>query len=176
MKDVCKFHAGGDVPKENFSRFPTDDFQVPVYSNGIDERALYGYTNRPQITEACVSISARGTIGAVMLHTVPFYPAIRLITAIPVDGIDVRYLYYALQVLNFRVPTSGIPQLTIPMVSKYKISAPPLSEQRRIVSILDHFDTLTHDLASGLPAEIAAREKQYAYYRDKLLSFPRKET
>ena len=60
-------------------------------------------------------------------------------------------------------------------LKKLRFPVPPLPEQRRIVSILDHFDALTHDLASGLPAEIAAREKQYAYYRDKLLSFPRKE-
>ncbi len=65
--------------------------------------------------------------------------------------------------------------MTASQLAKIKIPIPPLSEQRRIVSILDHFDTLTNDLASGLPAEIAAREKQYAYYRDKLLSFPRKE-
>ena len=50
-----------------------------------------------------------------------------------------------------------------------KIPLPPLAEQRRIVSILDRFDRLCNDLTSGLPAEIAARKKQYAYYRDKLL-------
>lgn len=70
----------------------------------------------------------------------------------------------------------AVQNLNADIVRELKIPVPPLSEQRRIVSILDHFDTLTHDLASGLPAEIAAREKQYAYYRDKLLSFPRKET
>lgn len=52
-----------------------------------------------------------------------------------------------------------------------KIPVPPLEEQARIVSILDHFDTLCNDLTSGLPAEIEARKKQYEYYRDKLLTF-----
>jgi type I restriction enzyme S subunit len=51
-------------------------------------------------------------------------------------------------------------------------TAVPLAEQQRIVAILDRFDTLVHDLTHGLPAEIAARRKQYAYYRDKLLTFP----
>ena len=56
-------------------------------------------------------------------------------------------------------------------ISKARISVPPLPEQRRIVSILDRFDALCNDLTSGLPAEIAARQKQYEYYRDKLLTF-----
>ena len=52
-----------------------------------------------------------------------------------------------------------------------EIQVPSIEEQRRIVSILDRFDALCNDLTSGLPAEIAARQKQYEYYRDKLLQF-----
>jgi type I restriction enzyme S subunit len=48
---------------------------------------------------------------------------------------------------------------------------PPFEEQKRIVAILDRFDALCNDLTSGIPAEIEARQKQYEYYRDKLLSF-----
>ena len=59
-------------------------------------------------------------------------------------------------------------------VMKYPIPIPPLEVQAKIVSILDRFDTLTSDLTQGLPAEIAARKKQYEYYRDKLLTFRRK--
>ena len=57
-------------------------------------------------------------------------------------------------------------------VMEYKFPLPPLSEQERIVKILDRFDSLCNDISSGLPAEIEARKKQYEYYRDKLLSFP----
>ena len=52
-----------------------------------------------------------------------------------------------------------------------QIDLPALEEQKRIVSILDRFDTICNDLTSGLPAEIEARQKQYEYYRDKLLTF-----
>ncbi|MCQ2955927.1 MAG: restriction endonuclease subunit S [Opitutales bacterium] len=52
-----------------------------------------------------------------------------------------------------------------------RIPLPPLSEQARIVRILDRFDALCNDLIDGLPAEIEGRKKQYAYYRDQLLSF-----
>ena len=54
---------------------------------------------------------------------------------------------------------------------KIKIPIPSLVEQTRIISILNRFDALCNDLTSGLPAEIEARQKQYEYYRDKLLTF-----
>lgn len=52
-----------------------------------------------------------------------------------------------------------------------KSPSPPLAEQQRIVAILDKFDALVNDISIGLPAEIAARRKQYEYYRDRLLTF-----
>ena len=55
-----------------------------------------------------------------------------------------------------------------------EIPLPSLEEQQRIVDILDRFDALTTSLFEGLPAELAARRSQYEYYRDQLLSFPRK--
>ena len=64
-----------------------------------------------------------------------------------------------------------MPQISIPVTDKYKVPLPPIKEQERIVSILDRFDALCNDLTSGIPAEIEARQKQYEYYRDKLLSF-----
>ena len=56
---------------------------------------------------------------------------------------------------------------------KLQIPIPSLEEQARIVSILDKFDTLTSSISEGLPREIELREKQYEYYRDLLLSFPK---
>ncbi len=61
---------------------------------------------------------------------------------------------------------SKLHQLTIPV--------PSIEEQERIVDILDRFDTLCNDISAGLPAEIEARQKQYEYYRDKLLTFKEK--
>ena len=56
-------------------------------------------------------------------------------------------------------------------LAKIKIPLPPLSEQQRIVDILDKFDTLTSSISEGLPKEIELRRKQYEYYREQLLSF-----
>ena len=173
LGEVCDLIAGGDVPKGEFSQVVTEEYRIPIYSNGIGEKALYGFTKSPRITQPCVTISARGTIGYSALHLTPFYPVVRLIAAIPYKCLDVKYLFYMLQMTTFKIPQTGIPQLTIPMVKTYSIPIPPLEAQQKIVSILDRFDTLCNDLTSGLPAEIAARKKQYEHYRDRLLTFPR---
>ena len=62
---------------------------------------------------------------------------------------------------------------SVPMaeMKKLKIPVPPLEEQERIVAILDRFDKLCNDISEGLPAEIEARQKQYEYYRDRILQF-----
>ena len=65
----------------------------------------------------------------------------------------------------------GIPQLTAPKLKNVKIPVPNIEEQQSIVDILDRFDSLCNDITTGLPAEIEARQKQYEFYRDKLLSF-----
>lgn len=56
-------------------------------------------------------------------------------------------------------------------LAKVQVPIPPLTDQRRVASLLNKLDTLVSDLSTGLPAEIAARQEQYAYYRDKLLTF-----
>ena len=60
---------------------------------------------------------------------------------------------------------------TGPKLSKIMVPILPVEEQERIVQILDRFDKLCNDISEGLPAEIEARQKQYEYYRDKLLTF-----
>lgn len=85
-----------------------------------------------------------------------------------------KYLFYILnrnkQLLKF---DNGVDQTNLKKsdILHIKIPVPPLSEQQRIVDILDRFDALCNDITSGLPAEIEARKKQYEYYRDKLLTF-----
>ena len=56
-----------------------------------------------------------------------------------------------------------------------EIPIPPIAEQERIVAILDKFDALTNSISEGLPREIELRQKQYEYYRNMLLSFPKEE-
>ena len=90
--------------------------------------------------------------------------------------ITTRFLYYILdrnkQLLSY---DNGADQTNLRKgdILNIIIPVPPLSEQQRIVSILDKFETLVNDLSQGLPAEIAAVQEQYEYYRNKLLTFKR---
>ena len=63
------------------------------------------------------------------------------------------------------------PKLNQKNLNRIEIPIPCLEKQKSIVDVLDRFDKLCNDLSEGLPAEIEARQKQYEYYRDKLLSF-----
>ena len=93
--------------------------------------------------------------------------------------ITTKYLYYVLKnmesELNAMKRGAGVPHISGEMLNSIALPIPPIQEQRRIVAILDRFDTLCNDLSNGLPAEIEARRKQYEYYRDKLLSFKKIE-
>ena len=88
-----------------------------------------------------------------------------------------KYLFFTLSsedFFNYNIKNSKgakMPRGNKDSIMKYKIPLPPLEEQQRIVDILDRFDTLCNDISKGLPTEIEARQKQYEYYRDKLLTF-----
>ena len=91
-----------------------------------------------------------------------------------------RFVYYYIGATFYNYimkssVSSSVVSIRKPMMVDYPIPIPPLSEQQRIVDILDRFDTLVNDLSQGLPAEIKARQQQYEYYRDQLLTFKRKE-
>lgn len=92
------------------------------------------------------------------------------------DGYCFKYIYYYLSntKLNRLAKGGGQPLVTASDIKKLPIPIPSLSEQQRIVSILDKFEALVNDLSKGLPAEIAAVQEQYEYYRNKLLTFKRK--
>lgn len=66
-----------------------------------------------------------------------------------------------------------VKSISMKKFNEFLIPVPSLSEQERIVAILDKFEVLTSDLLQGLPAEIAAVQEQYEYFRNKLLSFSR---
>lgn len=94
-----------------------------------------------------------------------------------------KYLYYVLKSNNIRKLVNRYAKqscnqysLTTSDIKSWTIPLPSLEQQEDIVSVLDRFDVICNDLTSGLPAEITARQKQYEYYRDKLLTFKELES
>lgn len=173
LSEICDVSAGGDVPKEKFSKLKTEIFNIPIISNGIGENALYGYTDKPKITKTAVTVAARGTIGYAEYRNYPYYPIIRLLSVIPKNEIELnpKFLYYCLSRKQYKVPMSGIPQLTAPNLKAEVIPVPPMEVQSEIVKILDEYTKSVTSLQQELEKELTARKKQYEYYRDLLLDF-----
>ena len=129
-------------------------------------------------------ISASGTIGrTVIFNGEEAYFQDSNIVWLENDESKVlnKYLFYFYQIAKWHVSDGGvIKRLYNDNIKKTLIAVPypdnpekSLEEQARIVAILDKFDTLTTSPTEGLPREIELRDKQYAYYRDQLLSFPK---
>ena len=93
------------------------------------------------------------------------------------ENYEHKYIFYLLKskymkdYIQKSIKGSAQPNLNLQQLNDFVIPVPPLEVQQRIVGILDRFDALCNDISSGLPAEIEARQKQYEYYRDKLLNF-----
>ena len=90
--------------------------------------------------------------------------------------VERKFVEYYLNMIDLSrfISTAAQPKLNQDNLNKIPVPVPGFTEQARIVEILDKFDALTTDITAGLPAEIAARQKQYEYYRDKLLTFKEK--
>ena len=158
---------------------------VPFYKIGTFGKKADAYISQETFNEyrskynfpkkGDVLISAAGTIGRTVVYDgKPAYFQDSNIVWIDNDESIVlnSYLCYCYELKPWKASEGGtIPRLYNDNIAKAVIAVPPVEEQKHIVSILDRFDAICNDLTSGLPAEIEARQKQYEYYRDKLLSF-----
>ena len=125
LGDISIISAGGDKPLR-VSETLTAEYPYPIYSNGLTNDGLYGYTNNFKIKEESVTVSARGTIGFVSLRHIPYTPIVQLITLIPnIDKVSAKYLYLWLK--NLHIAGTGITQqqLTVPAFKKTNIWVAP---------------------------------------------------
>ena len=166
--------SSGDVP---FFKIGTFGGNADAYISQAlfnEYKAKYSYPQKGDVL-----ISAAGTIGrTIVFDGTPSYFQDSNIVWLKHDESIVlnSYLRYCYALNPWVVSTGGtIARLYNDNILEATIPVPSLANQQRIVSILDRFDTLTNDLTAGLPAEIEKRRQQYEYYRDKLLTFKRKE-
>lgn len=135
LENIAKtLTAGGDIPQGRISDEKTEKYKIPIYANSSKNKGLYGYTDIIKVNEPCVTVSTRGTIGYAVARNEPFYPIVRLIILIPKEEKAIpKYLELLLNKLNFDLYGAGVPQLTVPQISKYKIPLPPKEVQEEIV-------------------------------------------
>ncbi|QFJ56022.1 restriction endonuclease subunit S [Pseudobutyrivibrio xylanivorans] len=142
IEDIATVSAGGDRP-DIVSEVKTEKTMVPIYSNGMDNDGLYGYTDKARVEGDSVTISARGVnVGMVCYREEPFLPIVRLLSLVPNRNIvDAKYLYYVLKNISFSGTGSAQPQITAPMIRKQEIviHKNPIT-QKRIAKILSLFD------------------------------------
>lgn len=106
-----------------------------------------------------------------------FYATEHAVVVESLGSYNQKFLFYLLiaMKLNQYKSQGAQPGLAVGNLENLLAPVPSLEQQQRMVDILDRFDTLCNDITTGLPAEIKARQQQYEYYRDKLLTFKKLE-
>ena len=171
MSEVCKVLRGRRLTKSQLSV----NGKYAVYHGGIEPLGYYDHYNRTGNTVMVINVGA--SAGSVGYSKDDFWSSDGCYCLDFKDTIISKYAYYALllqeHTLRSKVRYAGIPTLDAAVIDRIVITIPPITEQERIVAILDKFDALVNDISVGLPAEIEARRKQYEYYRNRLLTFKR---
>ena len=176
--NINDYWEGGTIPwisSKDMKDNTLTDTEDHITQKAVDEASMKVYPKN------CTAIVTRSGI---LKHTfpvayVPFETTINqdIKMLVPREGVKPRYAYHVLNAYSERIRVSTkkqggtVDSLDFQSVLDYKIPLPVIEVQERIIRVLDNFDAICSDLNIGLPAEIAARQKQYEYYRDRLLSF-----
>lgn len=155
-----------------------EDGQYPFYVRSKEIFRINSYS----YDEEAIIIPGEGGIGDIFHYVNEKYDLHQRAYRVhfTISDINTKYAYYYLQVffkdyITNKAVAATVTSIRKPMLQGFPIAFPSLEEQERIVSILDKFEALTTSLSDGIPAEQAAQQKRYEYYRDLLLTFPRKE-
>lgn len=121
--EIAYIKAGGDKPKI-FSKIRKNNISTPIFSNGVTNKGLYGYTDKFNYPKNSITISARGTIGYCVLRNEDFDAIVRLLIVIPKLSNSAIYLWQSINKIEFDDSGSVQNQLTIPQVSIKKVMIP----------------------------------------------------
>lgn len=167
------YYEGGTIPWLRTSEVRFTDISDTAVR--ITERAL-AETAAKWIPPHCVIIAISGaTAGRSAVNTIPLATNQHCCNLeIDPEQADYRYVFHWVSRHYEAIRALGRgarADLNAGLIKRFEIAVPSLDEQRRIAAILDKFALLVDDVSAGLPAEITARQKQYEYYRDRLLTF-----
>ena len=160
IDQLSKIKAGGDAPDDSTKEI-TDECSIPIYSNGIENEGLYGYTSKAKINKPSISISARGTVGYTCLRRVSYTPIVRLICIIPHEEKLANWLFYYFKRTIVIANGTSQQQITIPMMSREKVLLPT----NDLIQKFYEYSTCCLDEIDSLKAQNSNLKKQ----RDMLL-------
>ncbi|MFR9301911.1 MAG: restriction endonuclease subunit S [Fenollaria massiliensis] len=169
LGEVIKLKNGRDWKNLN-------EGDIPVYGSG---GSMNIGVNKFSYDKETVLIPRKGSIDNIFYLNEPFWNVDTIYyTEVNTKLLNVKYFYYFMK--NIDLISLSInptrPSLTQEIINNINITLPPIEIQEKIVEILDKFQALTQDVSGLLPDEIEKREKQYEYYREKLLTFDTKCT
>lgn len=165
IADFCLLKAGKSISSEDITENESDNSYPCIGGNG-----KRGYVSYFSHEGAYPIIGRQGALcGCVNWITGKFYATEHAVVAKGSAFMDQRFLFYLFENANLnQYKTQGAqPGLSVAKLNEVRFIIPPLQEQQRIVNILDTFE----ESIQNLEAQLAQREKQYEYYRNKLLTF-----
>ena len=168
LEEICEFKRGKRLVKSELQ----EDGEFPVYQNSI---IPLGYYHEKNFERDNTFIISAGAAGEIVYSDREFWAADDVYVLKTKENITSKYLYYLLlskqYIIKSKVRKASIPRLSKDDIEKLLVDIPPLSLQNKIVRVLDKFQVLLADTKGLIPAEIEERQKQYEYYREKLLTF-----
>ena len=179
-----EWKALGEIAQINTGQKPSeilDTVNAFDYINAGTTRSGYAANSNCEGDTVTTPSRGQGGIGFVGYKKEPFWlgPLCYKMRSLDNATLINKYLFYFLQSKNDLLlglkKEGGVPAVNKSDLAKLEIPVPPIGTQKNIVAILDKFDALTSSITEGLPREIELRQKQYAYYRDLLLSFPKSD-
>lgn len=168
--EVCTLKAGKAISSYDISPTQTAEKSIPCYGGN----GLRGFVKEANQNGNKSLIGRQGALcGNVCYATGDYYATEHAIVVTDIGNFNSRFLYHLLtyKQLNQYKTAGAQPGLSVSRLETILLPVPPIEMQNRIAHVLDNFDAICSDLNIGLPAEISARQKQYEYYRDLLLSF-----
>lgn len=138
---IFNITAGGDIDLNHVSETKNHKFHYPIYANAEKNKGFYGYSDLYKIEAGSITVAGRGVnMGIAHARDHKFYPIVRLLVLIPKNTADIFFFEYAINRIEPFVESTGVPQLTVPQISQYKITYPSLPEQQKIASFLSAVD------------------------------------
>lgn len=172
MGEICTLSRGKVYSKEFLRDNPGE---YPVYSSQTANNGELGRISSYDIEGEFLTWTTDGAYAGSIFYRKGKFNITNVCGLIKpnTELVNIKFLLYWLRIQATKHVYQGMgnPKLMSNQMEKVPVPIPPIELQKKIVAILDRFETLVNDLTTGLPAEIAAVKEQYEYYRNKLLAF-----